>query len=677
MALVEVQPLDKPIPSKIGIIYPPPEVRNIVDKTASFVARNGPDFESRIRQNEINNPKFNFLNPPDPYHAYYQHKVREFTEGKISEPMALKLITPSAARLGQDTPRLIQETFIPKDPPPEFEFIYDPPSISAADIEIIKLTAQFVARNGRQFLTQLMNREQRNYQFDFLRSQHSMFGYFTKLVEQYTKILIPPKDVTTKLEEELANPKRLLEDVRYRVEWQKYQERQRKREEEAAERERVAYALIDWHDFVVVETVDFQPNETGNFPVPTTPDEVGARMLAEERGMQMPPRSAVPPPPGSLGLMPTDIDDEEAEEATDEDLEESEPETESLPPPPAYEAPPKPISPVQNLEPSGVAMLENSPSPPRILEHMVDGDDMELSDDEGTNQEPEQNQPGPAKQPAKHLPPTTDQVIIRHDYDPKAVRMTKREDSILLVSPFTGEKIPANQAPKHIRVGLLDPKWVEQRDREIREKKEQEQVYAAGNLIDSSLKQLAERRTDIFGVGVDEIQIGKKLGEQEVVKSDKLIWDGYSATTDLVVKRTMEAVTAKDKQDLLEFQKQLETSRDKIGPQSGVAPSSVPLSQSTFPPGLIKPGMIINPPQTVAGKQPMPPPPPPPGLMMMTNAPPPLPPNLFPPGMPPPPGLGIPSFMPPPPPPTMPPPPPPPPSMPLADGEPEPKRAKE
>ena len=45
----------------------------------------------------------------------------------------------------------------------------------------------------------------------------------------------------------------------------------------------VAYAQIDWHDFVVVETVDFQPNETGNLPPPTTPDEVGARLLAQDR----------------------------------------------------------------------------------------------------------------------------------------------------------------------------------------------------------------------------------------------------------------------------------------------------------------------------------------------------------------------------------------------------------
>ena len=46
------------------------------------MARNGPEFETRIRQNELNNPKFNFLNPNDPYHAYYQYKVKDFKEGK-------------------------------------------------------------------------------------------------------------------------------------------------------------------------------------------------------------------------------------------------------------------------------------------------------------------------------------------------------------------------------------------------------------------------------------------------------------------------------------------------------------------------------------------------------------------------------------------------------------------
>ena len=73
-----------PAPS-VGIIYPPPEVRNIVDKTAGFVARNGPEFEQRIKQNEVNNPKFNFLSPGDPYHAYYEHRVEQIREGKEDE----------------------------------------------------------------------------------------------------------------------------------------------------------------------------------------------------------------------------------------------------------------------------------------------------------------------------------------------------------------------------------------------------------------------------------------------------------------------------------------------------------------------------------------------------------------------------------------------------------------
>ena len=42
----------------------------------------GPEFQTRIRQNEQNNPKFNFLNTGDPYHAYYQHKVKEFKENE-------------------------------------------------------------------------------------------------------------------------------------------------------------------------------------------------------------------------------------------------------------------------------------------------------------------------------------------------------------------------------------------------------------------------------------------------------------------------------------------------------------------------------------------------------------------------------------------------------------------
>ena len=107
---------------------------DIVDKTASFVARNGPEFESRIRQNELGNPKFNFLNTGDPYHSYYQHKVKEFKEGKGQEPKAPIGVNITAHQKQQEILKQVEQPFIPKDPPPEFEFIADPPSISALDL---------------------------------------------------------------------------------------------------------------------------------------------------------------------------------------------------------------------------------------------------------------------------------------------------------------------------------------------------------------------------------------------------------------------------------------------------------------------------------------------------------------------------------------------------------------
>uniref|UniRef100_G3PDS4 Splicing factor 3A subunit 1 n=1 Tax=Gasterosteus aculeatus aculeatus TaxID=481459 RepID=G3PDS4_GASAC len=483
-APAEETPATKPI---VGIIYPPPEVRNIVDKTASFVARNGPEFEARIRQNEINNPKFNFLNPNDPYHAYYRHKVNEFKEGKGQEPSAAVPKVMQQAMLQSQLSQkvqVIQEAVVPKEPPPEYEFIADPPSISAFDLDVVKLTAQFVARNGRQFLTQLMQKEQRNYQFDFLRPQHSLFNYFTKLVEQYTK----------------------------------FQERERKKEEEEREKERVAYAQIDWHDFVVVETVDFQPNEQGHFPPPTTPEELGARILIQERYEKYGESEEV-----EMEVESEDDDDERAVRG------------------------------------------EGHPSQPDQDTQVQDMDEGSDDDDDGMKAPLPPDNPMPPP-----LPPTPDQVIIRKDYDPKA---SKAPPSIItpdeyLISPITGEKIQASKMQEHMRIGLLDPRWLEQRDRGIRERQTEDEVYAPGLDIESSLKQLAERRTDIFGS--EETAIGKKIGEEEIQKpEEKVTWDGHSGSMARTQQAAQANITLQEQIEAIHKAKGLvgeDDAREKIGP---------------------------------------------------------------------------------------------------------------
>ena len=49
------------------------------------------------------------------------------------EPQAPKASHFPGALRPQETPKIV-ETFIPKDPPPEYEFMCDPPSISAYDL---------------------------------------------------------------------------------------------------------------------------------------------------------------------------------------------------------------------------------------------------------------------------------------------------------------------------------------------------------------------------------------------------------------------------------------------------------------------------------------------------------------------------------------------------------------
>ncbi|KAL0271797.1 UNVERIFIED_CONTAM: hypothetical protein PYX00_008785 [Menopon gallinae] len=589
----------------IGIIYPPPEVRNIVDKTASFVARNGPEFEARIRQNELGNPKFNFLNPGDPYHAYYQHRVKDIREGKADQSQLQPKAQSTLVQQKQQEilKQVAEQPFIPKDPPPEFEFLADPPSISALDLDIVKLTAQFVARNGRTFLTNLMNREQRNFQFDFLRPQHSLFVYFTVLLKQYTKVLLPPKDMMSKLKDESESMTKILEQVKYRAEWIKYQEQQKQKEEEALEKERIAYAQIDWHDFVVVETVDYQPHETGNFPAPTTPDEVGARVLMQERledgeenEMQMESEGEE-----------EDQERQEEEEQEDEDLAAMEDLT--------IDKGAKDNTQVQDMEEDSSSDDETDKSvrpPSHQMTAKISKTQTSIKDIT--------SQPVP-------IPPTLDKVVIKKGYDPKQVtkKITIAPTDEYLISPINGERIPVSKVQEHMRIGLLDPRWVEQRDRQIQEKMNQETVYAAGAAIEASLKQLAERRTDIFGVGDEETAIGKKIGEEDKKKDDKVTWDGHTSSVEAATRAARANITLEDQIHQIHKVKGLlpDEEKEKIGPKPAIGRRTTQNSASTQDSKIVKQALPLSkqtgtvakaaptPPKAVPPK-PNPPPPPPP-----------------------------------------------------------------
>jgi len=60
----------------------------------------------------------------------------------------------------------------------------------------------------------------------------------------------------------------------HRLEWERSQEQARQKAEDEIEQERMQMAMIDWHDFVVVETIDFADDEDEDLPPPMTLEEV-------------------------------------------------------------------------------------------------------------------------------------------------------------------------------------------------------------------------------------------------------------------------------------------------------------------------------------------------------------------------------------------------------------------
>jgi splicing factor 3A subunit 1 len=206
----------------------------IIEKTASYVARNNKDFEERIRENERANPKFAFLNPLDPYYKYYDWRLNELQAGGAKQP------TPFTTRTS--TPQ-IKKDLGPPEPPP-YHFSGKLPPISAVDLDILRLTALFVARHGNGFQRAIAERESRNYQFDFLRTNHSLYPYFQQMVAEYNRVLLPPKSMLDQIQKMAEDKEAILDDVKVRVTWQKHVLEQASKEKQEQEREKGASHFI-------------------------------------------------------------------------------------------------------------------------------------------------------------------------------------------------------------------------------------------------------------------------------------------------------------------------------------------------------------------------------------------------------------------------------------------------
>ena len=429
----------------------------------------------RVRDKERNNPKFSFLNPNDAYAAFYAWRLHEIKEGRGA---------PVPGPSGEAAPVTGEpETQQAKGPPPpeEFHFSARMPIINAQDLEVVKLTALFVAKRGKGFMTALSQKEARNFQFDFLRPQHSLYQFFTRLVDQYTILLRPEgvgDDETTterarvaELEENIKRKDHVLGRAKRRAEWVKYQEQQKQRKEEEEEKERINYAQIDWQDFVVVETVVFtEADEQVDLPPPTTLTDLQSASLEQKAMMSLNPLRIEE-------AMPTDQESPVYYNAYPPPQPTTPPlqRAEQIEPPPQEQPPPAAAMPLP-ISVSAAAEEEEA----HIRQRMEERHRAAAAKTAPQQQQQQQQQP----------------MRIRSDYVPRAqARRQNPAATATALCPNCHQQIPVAELDQHMRIELLDPRWKEQRAKA-------ESRSATTNLstvdVVNNLKRFASQRSDVF-----------------------------------------------------------------------------------------------------------------------------------------------------------------------------------
>lgn len=441
------QPVSKP-PS--DVIIPPSELRKIVDATAGYIARNGKPFEERIRQRYQNGTaSLSFINEDDPYHAFYRWRVEEIIAGRGNAPDGR---SAGAAAPIPDKPKGPPE-------PSEFHFSARMPNISAQDLDVVRLTALFVAKNGRSFVTSLSQKEAGNFQFDFLRPQHSLYQFFSRLVDQYSELLNVNGTDALKAEEQrkadlkknVADRFHLLGRAKQRAEWVRFQEQQKAKQEEKEEKEKLEYQQIDWHDFAVVETIVFtEEDDEKELPPPISLNDLQSASLEQK---------------GAMSLTSANMRIEEAfpGDALDFNINNA-----------AYPSQPSQPTPSNS----------NLPARPPPLGYPTAG---EIPQAANANRQQQQQAASASRPPASSGP-----MKIRNDYVPRA---QQRRTAAEVICPNCNLLFPADQINEHMRIELLDPRWQQQRAKA-------EGRSATTNLntadVANNLKRLASQRSDVF-----------------------------------------------------------------------------------------------------------------------------------------------------------------------------------
>lgn len=465
---------DSEVNPPADVVIPPKGVRDNITKTADFIYRKGGDMEERMRGRSGNDPKFGFLNKEDPYYNYFSWYLQQLREGK-----GPALSGGKGAQAAQDNK--------PKGPvePAKFRFSARMPNISAKDLEILKLTALYTAKNGENWLKELRNRESGNFQFDFLRPNHSFFQFFRAIVDQYKILLEEEITVQARMEELRLNTENrfhVLDRAKQRAEYVKHVAQQKEKEEKKADEEKREYASIDWHDFAVIATVTFdEADDAADLPPPTSLNDLQSASLEQKAEISLSRRIEEAAP-----------DEQTYYNASNQGGY------------PGYPSAPTPMAPpVQPVY---------QPPPMVAQDYRTPAQRAREEEEERTREQ--QERAARAQAAAKAAPSS---MRIRNDYVPRAA--VKKGVQTLHQCPNCKQQIPAEEFDEHVRIELLDPRWREQRE------KSDARYATTINTVDvaNNLKRFASMRDDIYD-GVT----GMPITEEEAARRKRaaMSYDG-------------------------------------------------------------------------------------------------------------------------------------------------------
>lgn len=95
---------------------PPSEIQNIIEKVASYVAKNGDEFEEIMANRTKDDPRFSFLAKDNEFHGYYLHKL-EILAPHIVKARSIKAKLASKVAINNNPPAPVSFSIKPKEDP--------------------------------------------------------------------------------------------------------------------------------------------------------------------------------------------------------------------------------------------------------------------------------------------------------------------------------------------------------------------------------------------------------------------------------------------------------------------------------------------------------------------------------------------------------------------------------